>query len=92
MAVGCCTSSLRTISAAARDPRYDPTGRAPFVVFGALIGAGAVTAYWAHEFRVSARQNGNDGFFIPPMVFVTIGAGGIGGGLLGVMIHDAIYK
>ena len=68
-------------------------GAAPFVVIGALVGAGAVTAFWVHEIQVSVRKNGDDGFgFIPPIVFVTIGAGGVGGGVLGWMIHDAITQ
>ena len=92
MGVTCCTSTLRTINPAAIAPRDDPMGRAPYIVFGALIGAGAVGTYWVHEIRVSAKQNGNDGFFIPPIVYITIGAGGLAGGVLGSMIHDAIYE
>ena len=74
------------------EPERDQLGAAPFVILGALVGVSAVTAYWAHEFQVSARENGDDGFFIPPIVFVTIGAGGVGGGVLGWIIHDAITQ
>ena len=72
------------------EPDPPRIGAAPFVVLGGLIGAGAVTTYWVHAFQASARENGNDGFFIPPIVFVSVGAGAVGGGLLGWVIHDAV--
>jgi hypothetical protein len=81
--------SMSRSLAAPIEPEADHVGAAPFVILGALVGAGAVTAFWIHDMQVSARENGNDGFFIPPIVFVTIGAGGVGGGLLGWIIHDA---
>jgi hypothetical protein len=80
-------SSFRSI-AVGIEP--DQVGAAPFVIIGALVGAGAVTDFWVHEAVVSARKNGNDGMIIPPIIFVTIGAGGVGGGVLGWMVHDAM--
>ena len=74
------------------EPQTRHIGPAPFVILGALAGAGAVTAVWVHEAVVSARENGNDGMIIPPIVFVTIGAGGLGGGLLGWMIYDGVGR
>lgn len=70
-----------------RTPDTDPgVGAAPFVVFGTLIGAGAVALYWVHVYKANSADS--DGmFFIPPVVFVTVGLGGLSGGVMGWKIY-----
>ncbi|PYP65495.1 MAG: hypothetical protein DMD26_10845 [Gemmatimonadetes bacterium] len=67
----------------------DAVGRAPYIGLGVLIGAGSVTAYFVH---VARSQKDNDGFFIPPIVFIDVAAGGVVGGLIGWAIHDATHQ
>jgi apolipoprotein N-acyltransferase len=61
-------------------------GPAPFVVFGTLIGAGAVTLYWVHEFKANRDD---DLFIVPPIVFISVGVGGLLGGVMGWSIYKA---
>ena len=60
-------------------------GPAPYILLGTLLGAGAATLYWVHVYKTN--NGADDGFFIPPGVFVTVGLGGLAGGAIGYMVY-----
>ena len=78
-------AAIFAMPAATRAQNF-PTQRVTIVV---PFGAGSVTAYFVH---VARSQKDNDGFFIPPIVFIDVAAGGVVGGLIGWAIHDATHQ
>lgn len=76
----------RNFSLAPHAADIDPgVGPVPYVLLGTLVGAGAATLYWLHVYK--ANNGSDDGFFIPPIVFVTVGLSGLAGGSIGYMVY-----
>jgi hypothetical protein len=69
--------------------RLAPAGFESDVDIRPLGGCRRTSASWAFEVRSSVR-NGDDGVIIPPIIYVSIGAGAVVGGLLGWVVYDAM--
>ena len=71
------------------EPEPSHVSAKPFVIIGGLAGAGAVTAFWVYEIAANVRDGG-DGMIFPPIIYVSVGAGAVVGGLLGWVVYDGV--